>query len=437
MLKAVFQRNARIASSSNRPKAEDVSGVDVKNVSPLFQGVYFLVNIVSQLVILPTIIFLLPFQVNLIDPIAHVTNLGIVEAIGGLAAILAAPIVGALSDRTTSSLGRRRSWMLLSTLFIALAIVLLANASALWMLILGWFIVQFFANSILTMLQALIPDVVPLRQRGLISSYVGLAVSLAAILGSILVAVVLKNNKLSAYYVFLLALVIGVVLFSLIFKDRPLAKSEVALFRVRPFLAKFWISPRKYPDFSWALGTRFLLFLGYFAFATYLQYYLKDGLHYDRLFPGKTVDQAVLSFQSIEVVALIVFSFVAGIISDRLQRRKPVVMASAILVALGLLTPVILPSWTGVQICAAILGAGYGGFFAVDTALATQVLPSVNDRARDLGIIGLALSVPQLLSPILAATLLTTFHTYTVLFIVAALLSALSGIFVHRIKGVR
>src|SRR6516165_8669712 len=70
---------------------------------------------------------LLPNQVQAIAGPAHkVVVLGWVTGIGAAVAMVANPVAGALSDRTTSRLGRRRPWIAGGALAGAAALVLLA-----------------------------------------------------------------------------------------------------------------------------------------------------------------------------------------------------------------------------------------------------------------------------------------------------------------------
>ncbi|MGM0386452.1 MAG: MFS transporter [Actinomycetota bacterium] len=68
---------------------------------------------------------LLPLQVEDIDPVAKEASLGVVMAVVALVSLVASPIAGAISDRTSSRLGRRRSWVLWPTLA-AVAVLVLA-----------------------------------------------------------------------------------------------------------------------------------------------------------------------------------------------------------------------------------------------------------------------------------------------------------------------
>src|SRR3979411_825408 len=54
----------------------------------------------------------------------------------------------------------------------------------------------------------------------------------------------------------------------------------------------------------------------------------------------------------------------------------------------------------------AVFGLGYGAYTSVDWALATDVLPNMDDAAKDMGLWHIALTLPQLLAVPLAGVLL-------------------------------
>lgn len=416
--------------------AVPLAEIPARRVSFVFQLVFFFASLASNMILLPVIIFLIPHQVNAFDPAHHVTSLALVQIVGGIFFLLAAPLAGAVSDRSTARLGRRRFWLLIHMLGVSVAIVWLANAGAVWMLVVGWALLQFFGSATLTILQAVIPDQVPVNQRGVVSAFFGLAIPFGAVVGGAVVAIGFKNTPLASYYVFLALLIITILLFVAILREGVLSRDAAGNMTWSKILARFWVNPRKYPDFAWALLTRLLLFLGYYAVGDYLQYYIQDGLHYAQLFPGKTVLQGTLAIQSIMTVLILICTFAAGFISDKMQRRKPAVVVSGLLIALALFIPAISPTWNALLVFAAIFGAGYGGYLAVDTALITQVLPKAEDRGKDLGIINLALAIPLIVSPLLAATLVNTFG-YAILFTVAGVLAVLGSVLVWPIKNVR
>jgi MFS family permease len=58
--------------------------------------------------------------------------------------------------------------------------------------------------------------------------------------------------------------------------------------------------------------------------------------HYTRIFPKQSPAQGVATLTIISTVALLIFAFLAGMLSDRLQQRKPFVAAASALMAFGL-----------------------------------------------------------------------------------------------------
>jgi MFS family permease len=127
---------------------------------------------------------------------------------------------------------------------------------------------------------------------------------------------------------------------------------------------------------------------------------------------------------------------VGGVLSDRAGRRKPAVVFSGYAMACSALLLAVWETWTGAIVCAALLGLGYGVYLSVDQALITQVLPTAEDRAKDLGIINIASSAPQVLGPALAAPIVTYLGGYPSLYVCVAVVTILGSVFVGRIRGV-
>jgi MFS family permease len=91
-------------------------------------------------------------------------------------------------------------------------------------------------------------------------------------------------------------------------------------------------------------------------------------------------------------------------------------------------------------IYAGLIGLGYGAFMSVDLALMTQVLPdsSGESTGRDLGILTTAINIPQILSPVFSAWLLSiSGHDYRSLFIASAAFILAGSLFVLPIRTVR
>lgn len=404
--------------------------IPAKAVSAGFQFLLSLANLVVWLSILPISQILLPTQVAALDAANKFSNLSIAVAIGVLAAVITNPIAGALSDRTTSRLGRRRPWFIAGTLLSIAALALMANASSFIALVLCWAIFHVAANAILAALSAVVPDQVPVRQRATVSAFVSLSLPLGAVIGALLVTRVVNSTQLS-YFVFIGILLVVMVLLVLVIPDKPLPKDAAPRFNLGAFLAGFWVNPVKYPDFGWAWLTRFLVYLGYFISLGYLLYFLQDAVHYQK------AAQGVTTFQVILTGTLLIASVISGILSDKFQRRKIFVIGASVVIVLAFLILAFFQTWPAVEAAAAVLGIGFGAYLGVDIALITQVLPSASARGKDLGVINIANALPQVVGSAVAALVINSFHSYTLLFVFAAILASLGAVLIQRIKSVR
>jgi MFS family permease len=218
--------------------------------------------------------------------------------------------------------------------------------------------------------------------------------------------------------------------FTLATPDDPLPRAHRAPLRPRALLAGLWLSPRQHPDFAWAWITRFLVQLGNALGTLYLLYFLRDKVGHPH------PEDGLLVLILVYAAGLTATTVVAGRRSDRTGRRKVFVVWAGIVMAGAALLLAGWPTWTGAVVAAAVLGGGYGVYVAVDAALITQVLPEASDRAKDLGVINIANSAPQVLGPALAAPIVVYLGGYPVLYALTAVVTLLGSVFVLRIRAV-
>lgn len=370
---------------------------------------------------------LLPEQVAAIDPVHKEAMLGWVTGLGALAAVVANPLAGALSDRTTSRFGRRHPWTLGGALVGAVALALLATAHTFVALAVGWVVAQACFNAMLASLSAAVPDRVPVAQRGAVSGWVGIPQVLGLVLGVLLVT---HRGVLTGYLLVAVAVVVLALPFTVGTRDERLvlASAEPGGWRAR--VAGFWVDPRRHPDFGWAWLTRFLVQLGNSLGTLYLLYFLTDAVRYPDPQGG------LLILILVYTAALMVTTVVAGWRSDRTGRRRVFVVVSTLVMAVAAILLATTPTWPMAVVAAAVLGGGYGVYVAVDAALITQVLPAAADRAKDLGVVNIANSAPQVLAPALAAPVVASLGGYSVLYLLTAVVTVLGGVLVTRIRSV-
>jgi MFS family permease len=384
---------------------------------------------------------LLPNQIQDIDNAHKTTALGIATAFGALVAVLVGPIAGALSDATGSRFGRRRPWIAGGALLGCAGLALLSGQHTLIGVTLGWCVAQAGLNAMQAGITALVPDRVPVRQRGLVSGWVGLTQSLGVVVGVVVVTSIVTGTI--SGYLLLGALIVLTALPILRSRDPqvprdqlPAYSATVRLLSPRSLVHAFHISPRQNPDFAWAWGTRFLVQLGNALATLYLLYFLRDKVHYAQEFPGHKAEDGLLVLILIYTFTTLLTVVVGGAVSDRSGRRKPSVVVSGYVMAAAAILLAVWPTWTGAECAAALLGLGFGVYLSVDQALITQVLPTAADRARDLGIINIANSAPQVLGPALAAPIVTYLGGYSTLYVTVAVVTILGSVFVRKIRAV-
>jgi len=388
-----------------------------------------LANLGIMLAFYAPITSLLPRLAEQVSPTSKEATLGWILGVGALMSVIGNPLAGALSDRTTSRLGRRKPWVLYGAMLGAFGIVALCLQSTVLGLAVVWGFCQATINGAYAGLTATIPDQVPVRQRGFVSGWVGLAQTVGIVLGVALVSIVVRPLVPGAVLIAIL-LVLLVLPFVLRIKDIPLPVEEREPFHLLTFVKGFWVSPRLYPDFGWAWITRFLMQLGNALATLYLLYFLQDAVKYSDPAGGQTVLVALYA------LGTIITAVVAGRISDRSGRRKIYVIWSTVVMAFSAVILAFFPIFSAAMAAALILGLGYGIYLAVDQALVTQVLPTATDRGRDLGVINIANAAPQVLAPVIAAPIVTGATGYTGLYLITAVITLLSAVLVTRIRSV-
>jgi len=368
---------------------------------------------------------LLPEQIKSIDPAHKETVLGWVTGLGAAAAVVVNPLAGALSDRTAWRYGRRHVWTLAGAVFGGLALVALAQQHTILGVALGWVAAQTGFNTMLASLTAAVPDRVPVGQRGAVSGWIGIPQVLGLVVGVVLVTVVVHGNAYGYVTVAVLTVLLALP-FVLATPDDPLPREH----RPGRILSGVWVSPRRHPDFGWAWITRFLVQLGNAMGTLFLLYFLTDRVHYP------DPQNGLLILILVYTAAVLATAVVAGRRSDRTGRRKVFVVWSGLQMALAALLLAVWPTWPVAIVAAAVMGGGFGVYIAVDAALITQVLPAATNRAKDLGMINIASSAPQVLGPALSAPIVVHLGGYPTLYAATALVTVLGSVFVLRIRGV-
>ncbi|KQP01759.1 MFS transporter [Leifsonia sp. Leaf264] len=387
---------------------------------------------------------LTPVMVSLAFKVQHITSsaaeataqLGMIMGVGALFALICNPLIGRLSDRTTSRFGMRRPWMLGGVIVALGAFALIGVATSIWIVLLAWCIVQAALNGVLAASTATVPDQVPVSGRGKVSGIIGLTTPLGILGGSFLVNFL--ADDISRFVVPGVIAVIAVTVFVVVLKDRVLTEKPSERYGVKEFFGSFVFNPRKHPDFGWTWLTKFLVMFGYAGIATFLPFYLVEQFKLSEQDAIGTILMANLA----SMAAMAVSGPIGGILSDKIGKRRPFVAVAGGVMVIGLVVLAFAPSVGAVLVAQAIIGFGAGSFMSVDMALATEVLPNAADAAKDLGVLNIANALPQSIAPAIAPAIIafgatTALGGYTVYYLFGALVALAGAVLVYRIKGVK
>ena len=455
--------------SATPERVETPSGTHRPEPTKLFLSLYVLAYFGGWLGVFgPAILSLYTRLTDLFPPsgtgTTAVTALAIASSVGAVAAALANPFIGRLSDRTTSRWGMRTPWLVISSVIFAVGSLVVAFGPAnLAVVTLGWAVSQVGFNGMLAVFTAVLPDQIPESILGRVSAVLGMAQNVASLAAVWIVGLfaagtitfddmgVITGGEPSSPMRFIVPVAIAVATSLLLVVvlypvDRRLDKADVPPYDASEFLGSFVFDPRKNPDFTWAWVSRFMFMLGIAYLLVYQAPYSSSHLK----FTGADLDRVVLWGTVVAVLGTVITGYFSGQLSDKLQRRKIFVVGSAMGYAVSLVfLSLAAPDNSGLTM--ALIGLFIGGlaqgvYFGIDLALVTDVLPDRDkDAAKDLGVFNIASAAPQFIAPFIAPVFLSmnllgsgaNGDNFSALFVVAAAFSAVGALLVLPIKSVR
>jgi MFS family permease len=362
--------------------------------------------------------------------------LGLLLGIGSVVAILANPLAGYFSDRTKSSWGKRKIWMVMGTLVGTFGLGLIAWGGVAVMVV-GWCLTQLGLNAVAAALMALLPDKIPQRTRGLVSGALGMTIP-AGILAGIALTNLTDGNVYAMFLIEPAILLIAVLVLCASYHDLPCTADSSVPFSLRRLGKDFYFNPLAQLDFTWAFISRFMFFMAMATFFGYQVYFLMDRLGYE----VSAIPEVMLKLNLVTSGIQIGSSFLSGWLSDRMKNRKFFIWTSAAMYGLGLVLVAYSNDYNSFLLGASVMSCSFGVYLAVDMALVTEVLPDPeNNAAKDLGIFNIAGTMPQTLAPAIAPIFLFMGHAdspnYNALFLAAAVYAVLGAWAIFPIKGVR
>jgi MFS family permease len=355
-----------------------------------------------------------PAELLRLAPHDYRTVLAALTSASSLAAMLVPPLAGWFSDRQRRGGGTRRTLVALGIAINILALIGLAMTRDLGFFSFFLIVAIASANVSLAAYQALLPEIVPRAQWGVVSGIRGAAALIGAVLG-LSIAGELPDPHLTFIAT---ASILALFAFSLF----GIAEED-------------WSEPerahvRDWHDFRIVFAARACVFFGLTLLMTFVLTFFHDVLH----FSNPSAGTGLVGISSL--VGALISSVWLGFLSDRVPRRIVVSLAGVpmTLAALGFAYA---PNPTWMWSFAALFGIGFGGVLSTGWALAMDSVSELRDVARDLGIWGIATHLPNVLAPLVGGGVLAAFGGsrvgYQIVFGIAGLSFALTSLVVLRI----
>jgi len=374
---------------------------------------------------------------------ANVEVLGYVLGIGAIVTTITGPLIGIWSDRTRSRFGRRRPFALGGAVLGIVGLVIVAVASDIPVLAVGWVITSVGWSATMNSLLQSQADRLPESQYGRVAGLTGFIQMVAPVVGVGVASSFIGNN----YLVFLVpgaVGLLGILCWTLFVSERDSRTAEFSgTLTVRGLVSGLVFNPKRYPDFAWNWLARLLFMIGVTLSTTFMSLFMAS-----RLSAGGQVSEIgglIVIGSLINLVLTGLGALLGGFLSDRLRRRRIFVLGSGLMYTVGALVLAFAGSnFLVLMIGLGLTGVGLGIFSSVDQAIVLNVLPEKDLNAgRFLGINGYSTSIAQALAPLVAAPLVLIGvsgdeKNYGLLFLIAAVLTVIAGVIVQtKVKSVR
>lgn len=360
------------------------------------------------------------------DPLIY----GLISLAGPFSGMVVQPIIGALSDRTTSKWGRRRPYLLGGAILASLALWAFPNSSV---------IAQFFGNSLGVVLapwaglavaafmiwiidacvniaqgpyRALIPDVVPQKQHAIANSFLSFAIGLGSVVAAATPPVLSKffhiTMSIPAQFVMAAIAFTGAMLVTCIAikeKQHVIEKTEEETKEKNSFLDSMKDFLTTSPEIVKICVLQFFTWIGTMCLLLYFTLFVVHNLYGVPDIPAEGIDLA--SFDSIKLagtnfalICLALFNLVCfvvsipiGVLSTKFGNK---VVHSVALFSMAISYLILAFSHTNIAVMIGIglAGIGWASVLALPFAMLSQYIKPGSEGSV-MGIFNIFIAGPQ------------------------------------------
>ena len=370
------------------------------------------------------------------------TLLGIVGLAGLLATALVQVPVGWASDRTRSRLGRRLPYLLWTCLCIPVGLVGLATPLNYASLLIIWMFIQINSGIGYSPYLASVRELVPTDRTGVAASVKTLLEALGGASLLCVAALMISNYNRPDGLVWLwatLAMFAGVMILTSIVSSATIFNrmqraggvASAAFQRAAMAFPESTNMSRLHPDLGWFVFSRGAFMAAVVIFTTYGLFFLRDKVRVEN--PAEALGMAIIGIGG----ALVVTTYPAGWISDRVG-RKPVLAVAVVFAVAATVGMMWVNTYPMAVIIASVIGGAVGAILTTHWALAND-LGAAGREAQHMGIVNLGTVVgaagAKAIGPLpdLVAVWFGSQYGYTALLGASALLFIIGGAFLLKV----
>lgn len=326
---------------------------------------------------------LLPGQVEAIVPGGEKnTYWGLIFGTGALWAVFGPSVFGRLNETLSGILRNRQLWIGMGSLGTLVALTILFHAPNLWLLGLGYLLLQVSDDLGTGPYAGMVADSVPEENRGFASAILG-GFKLFGQIASAVAALILGKPEL--IYIGIGAVNVLCAAWTA-YTIRGIAEPLRQESQRQKFFDE-WFSPFRDSDFVRVWLNRLIVAFAFACISAYTRNYLTDMFTEWNLF-GHNLGQADTAAQVLALTISVsgIFGAVyASRVSDR-TGRKPLLVRAAVIISLALFPIAFFKDFTPIWICVFLFGIGNGIYASSDWALASDVLPNRDKASTEMGV---------------------------------------------------
>lgn len=373
------------------------------------------------------------------------TYWGLILGTGAIWAVIGPAVFGRLHETKGGIWAKRHIWLAIGSAGTLIALMVLVGANSLWILALGYFLLQLSDDVGTGPYAGMVAEVVPQENRGYSSAVLG-GFKLFGQIASAIMALVLKKIELVYIGIATVNLISALVT---IFIIKNLPEKEInPENKPKPFVTEY-LAPFKNSDFVKVWLNRMIVAFAFASITAYTRNFLADtyaATHTIQLFSLKFSDPESYASDAANILALTIsFTGILGSLfsakyADRIGRKKLLVI-SAIIMSIALVPIAMTKDFNLIWMMVAAFGLGNGLYAAADWALASDVLPDQSRPATQMGAWQSSETAVQIPAGIVMGALIDTLNRqsaglgYQAMLFTAATLFFCSTFLVKRIRG--